>query len=200
MSKQEFLARLREGLSGLPQEDIEDRLAFYGEMIDDRMEEGLTEEEAVAEIGPAEQAAAQIVAETPLPRIVKERIRSKRRMRAWEIVLLILGSPIWLSLLISAFAVLFSIYAVIWAVIISFWAVDLALLLSAVATLGTGVWMFLRGDAPRGLALTGAAFVLAGLTILFYFVCLAATKGALSLTKKIARGIKSLFLRKENSK
>lgn len=47
MNKQEFLVKLRKGLSGLPKEDIEERLTFYSEMIDDRMEEGLSEEEAV---------------------------------------------------------------------------------------------------------------------------------------------------------
>ena len=44
MNKQEFLAGLRKGLSGLPQEDIEERLLFYSEMIDDRIEEGMEEE------------------------------------------------------------------------------------------------------------------------------------------------------------
>ena len=48
MNKQEFLSQLRKGLAGLPQNDIEERLAFYGEMIDDRIEEGLSEEEAVS--------------------------------------------------------------------------------------------------------------------------------------------------------
>ena len=42
MNKQEFLAHLRKGLSGLPQNDIEKRLNFYGEMLEDRMEEGLS--------------------------------------------------------------------------------------------------------------------------------------------------------------
>ena len=37
MNKQEYIALLRKGLTGLPQEDIEERAAFYGEMIDDRM-------------------------------------------------------------------------------------------------------------------------------------------------------------------
>ena len=46
MNKREFLASLRNGLYGLPQDDIEERLGFYAEMIDDRMEEGLTEEQA----------------------------------------------------------------------------------------------------------------------------------------------------------
>ena len=37
MHKQEFLAQLRKGLSGLPQADIEERLTFYSEMLEDRM-------------------------------------------------------------------------------------------------------------------------------------------------------------------
>ena len=44
MNKQEFLAELRKGLSGLPQDDIEERLIFYDEMLEDRIEEGLSEE------------------------------------------------------------------------------------------------------------------------------------------------------------
>ena len=84
MNKAEFLARLRRGLAGLPREDVEERLTFYSETIDDRMEEGLTEEEAVADLGDVDEIAAQIVADTPLPRLVKERARSKRALRAWE--------------------------------------------------------------------------------------------------------------------
>ena len=49
MNKQEFLSRLRKQLKGL--EDKEERITFYSEMIDDRMEEGLSEEEAVAAVG-----------------------------------------------------------------------------------------------------------------------------------------------------
>ena len=51
MTKQEFLLNLRKGLLGLPPQDIEERLAFYNEMIEDRIEDGLSEEEAVAEMG-----------------------------------------------------------------------------------------------------------------------------------------------------
>ncbi|MBQ2191559.1 MAG: DUF1700 domain-containing protein, partial [Clostridia bacterium] len=73
MLKQEFLNALREGLNGLPEADIEERIAFYGEMIDDRIEEGLSEEEAVKEIGTVEEGVQQIVEETPLTRRVKEK-------------------------------------------------------------------------------------------------------------------------------
>lgn len=110
MNKQEFLAQLRKGLTGLPKDDIEERLTFYSEMIEDRIEEGLSEEEAISEIGSVGEIAAQTIADTPLAKIAKERIRTKGRLKAWEIVLLVLGSPIWLSLGIAAAAVILALY------------------------------------------------------------------------------------------
>jgi len=71
MTKQEFLRELWNRLTELPQEDVEKSLDYYSEMIDDRVENGLTEEEAVADIGSAEEVAAQLIAE--LPQKIKER-------------------------------------------------------------------------------------------------------------------------------
>ena len=51
MTKWEFIAALGARLSGLPKNDIDERLNFYGEMIDDRIEEGLGEADAVSEVG-----------------------------------------------------------------------------------------------------------------------------------------------------
>ena len=48
MGKEEFLFNLRKRLSLLPPGDIEDRILFYREMIDDRIDEGMPEEAAVA--------------------------------------------------------------------------------------------------------------------------------------------------------
>ena len=197
MGKQEFLDRLRAALAGLPLEDVEDRLTFYSEMIDDRMEDGLSEEEAVAQAGPVDEIAAQITDDIPLPKLVKERIRPKRRLAAWEIVLLVLGSPIWLSLLIACFAVMLSIYAVLWALIITLWAVEISFVAGALGALVSGILLIVSGHLLTGISMICAALVLAGLAIFLCFGCVAASKGAAVLTKKIARGIKSLFVRKE---
>ena len=51
MTKIEFILSLSRALQGLPQSDVTERLEFYNEMIDDRIEDGLSEEEAVAAIG-----------------------------------------------------------------------------------------------------------------------------------------------------
>ena len=198
MGKQEFLALLRDGLSGLPQDDAEERLTFYCEMLDDRIEDDLSEEEAVAEIGPVDTIVSQTLAEIPLPKLVRERVKPKRSMRAWEIVFLVLGSPIWLSLLIALAAVIFSVYIVIWAVILSLWAVELAIVLGFLAGIAAGIVMICKSSLWQGVLLIGSGILLAGLAILLFYGFRAITSGAGTLTAKIALGIKSLFVRKEN--
>ena len=44
MKKNDFLWGLAEGLRGLPPEDLERWVDYYREMIDDRMDDGLSEE------------------------------------------------------------------------------------------------------------------------------------------------------------
>lgn len=200
MNKRQFLESLRKALSGLPREDIEERLTFYSEMIDDRVEEGLTEEEAVAEIGPVDEVVAQIMAEIPLSRLVKERVRPKRALRAWEIVLLVLGAPVWFPLLIAAFAVIFALYVAVWAVIISLWAVEVSLAGSALGGVVAAVVVCLQGRGITGISLLGAGIFCAGLTIFWFFGCREITKGILLLTKQTALGIKTLFIGKEETR
>ena len=78
MSKQEFLSRLKKELSGLPEDDIAERLDFYAEMIDERMDDGLSEEEAIADIGPIEKIVSETIAEIPLSRLIFSRACSDR--------------------------------------------------------------------------------------------------------------------------
>ncbi len=200
MSKQEFLAELRKALSGLPQGDVEDRLTFYSEMIDDRMEEGLAEGDAVSEIGTVDEVAAQIVGEIPLTKLVKERVRPKRALRVWEIVLLALGSPLWLSLLAALLSVTFAGYLVVWSVIFCLWAMEAALMGFAFYGAVAAVIHVVQGNGFIGLAALGAGAFCAGLSIFLFFGCKEATKGILLLTKKVALGVKSLFIRKEDVK
>lgn len=197
MGKQEFLVQLRKGLSGLPQEDIEERLTFYSEMIDDRMEEGFTEEEAVVAVGSAQEIVAQVVAEIPFAKIAKERIKSRRQLRVGEIVLLALGSPIWLSLGIAVFAVILSLYISLWAVIISLWAVFASFAACSIGGVLACVDFTVGGNGASGLAMLAAGIVCAGLAIFMFYGCKAVTGGTLILTKKMAIWFKNCFIKKE---
>ena len=187
MTKREFLSSLRAYLAHLPQAEADERIRFYAEMIDDRMEEGLSEEEAVAAVGTAEEVAAQIAEDIPFAKIAKECIKPKRRLAAWEITLLVIGSPIWLSLLIAAVSVVLSLYLTLWAVFASFVACGVC---GIAVGIGTVIW----GDLLVGSALLGAGLMFGGLTIFLFFGCRAATKG---MVRWLAAGIKRCFLRKE---
>ena len=197
MNKQEFLDELRARLSGLPTEELEERLGFWAEMIDDRTEEGMTEQEAVADIGSVEQITEQILSEIPLSKLAKEKIRSGRKLRACEITLLAVGSPIWVSLLISAFAVLIVLFATLWAVIASLWAVFGALVGAAVGGVAGGVLLIVLSYPLSGILLIGAGLACSGLAIFLFFGCLWATKGSAWLMKQSVLGIKKCFVRKE---
>ena len=197
MSKQEFLARLRNGLAGLPGEDIEERISFYSEMIDDRMEEGLSEEEAVSAVGSVQEIVSQTIADIPLAKLARERVKANRRLTGWEILLLVLGSPIWLSLGIAGVAVIFSLYISLWSVIISLWAVFGSLVGCSFGSMVAGVVLACTGNVFPGMALIAAGLVCAGLSVFMLYGCKAATYGVLALTKKTVIGLKNRFMKKE---
>ena len=169
MNKEEFIAELKDGLSGLPQNDIDERVLFYTEMIDDRMEEGMSEEEAISGIGSVEEIVSQIISEVPLTKIVKKRITPDRALRTWEIVLIVLGSPL------------------------------LSLIACALSGIAGAVVSWCHGDLLPGFAMLGAGFLSGGLSVFGFFGCLAASKGILILTKKAMLWIKSRFIRKESA-
>ena len=178
MNKLQFLQALRKRLSALPKADLEERLRFYSEMIEDRMEEGLSEAEAVAAVGSADTIAAQILEDIP-------HSVYKPAKKGWEIALLILGFPLWFPLLVAAFAVVLSLYASLWAVIISLWAVFAALAVCGLALLIGGIVSAFGAMISLGIALVGGSLVCAGLSIFLFFGCKALTKGTCVLTKKL---------------
>jgi len=199
MTKQEFLSLLSRELHGLPPDDLQDRMAFYSDMIDDRMEDGVSETEAVAEMGAVSDIASQIIKDTPLTSLVKETLRPKRRLRGWETALLILSSPIWLSLGIAAAAVIVSLYVSMWAVIISLWAVFASLVGCALGGVAAGAIFFCIGYPVTGLAMIGAVLVLTGLSVFLFFGCKAASSGLVILTGKTALWMKNRMMKKEDA-
>lgn len=191
MTKLKFLLSLNDKLSGLPEDDVQERLLFYSEMIEDRMEEGLSEEEAVSAIGSIDEIAAQIIAEITSAKTAFQEEKPKKQNKVWEIVLIVLGSPIWLSLLIAALAVVLSLYVSLWAVIISLWAVFASVTGCALAGFVAGLGFILSGNPLTGIAVIGAGIVCVGLSMFLFCGCKAATNATLLLTMKIPHWVKN---------
>ena len=198
MTKNEFLSSLRSKLQGLPPADIDERVSFYEEMIDDRIDEGESEENAVAEIGNVDDIVMDIAKDTPLVKLVKEKIKPKRRIKAWEIVLLAAGFPIWLPLAIVALVLIFVFILLVWVMVIVTYSIEIAFAGSSIAGAITFAAYFMHGELNW--TALGASVMCAGAAFLFVFACIGATKGSVNLSKRIITGIKMLFFKKKGDK
>lgn len=192
MLKTEFLQNLRQCMADLPYGTVENTIEYYSEMIDDRMEDGKSEEDAVREMGDPEAIAAQLRNDTP-PVIKPEPPKTKRKLGPWAITLLALGSPIWLSLLIAAGSVFISVYAVLWSVIVTLYAVTFALGAVAVAGVFCGILFLIQKNFGVFAVYLGAGFVCAGLCMLLLSVSHYVTKGIWIISKKMVSGLISCF-------
>ena len=166
-------------------------------MIDDRMEDGLSEEEAVAAIGDLDEIVKQILNETPRPpaTVKKEQKQQKQGLETWMIVLLVLGSPLWIPLVASAAGTVISVFVSLWTVVISLYAVFIAL---AIASVGCVVGsFFMIGRFAEVLVAWGAALLCAGLAIGVFMLSNLAAKGLVALTKLCWEGCKHIFKGKE---
>lgn len=196
MNKAEFLAALRERLSGLPEEDFNKSIDYYTEMIDDRVEDGMSEEEAVACLGSMDEIITQILSEVSLPKLVKEKVKPKRALAVWEIILIIISAPIWFPIVFSAVTTILSAYLSIWMMVLSLYLLDLSIAISGIAFIGLAIAELFKGAFAVFGALLGFGLVALGVSILLFFAFNLITKGIIYISKKVLLGIKSLFIRK----
>lgn len=197
MDKQTFLAALQDGLRGLPPEDVRHWVEFYGEMVEDRMEDGMDEAEAVAALGSVHQIIAQILSETSLSRLVQEKVKPKRPLRAWEIVLLVIGSPIWVPLAFAAVLLFLVCYVVVWVCIFAIYAVDLSLAVTGVALILSIFFSIPSHQVLAQVFFLGTGLVSGGLSVVLFLASGTITARMLQLSKKALLAIKFRFVRKE---
>lgn len=197
MNKEQFLSAIAQRLAILPPEDVRESLDYYGEMIDDRVEEGLSEYEAVAAMGSVDEIVSRILESVPLPTVVRARTAPQGKRKPWEIVLLVLGAPLWIPLLISAATVILAVFIVLFAVGVSLWSVVLSFALGGVLCLLSLIPTSLVGlTVPQALLLIGGALVCAGLAILLFFAARWLDRVLLRAGRLVTLGIKKLFVGK----
>lgn len=192
MTKAEYLEKLRASLALMPAGEREAQLAYYEELFDDMLEDGMSEEQIAEHLGAPETVAEELLAEMPLSTLVKNRVRASGKLSALTIVLLVLGAPLWLPLLIAAFAVLLSL-------LVSFWAIGLSLgvVIPAVglALVGAGVGTLLGRVTLPLLAALGAALCGVALLILGALLMGVIVRGLAKLCRAVWRGCKKLLVK-----
>lgn len=193
MKKIEFTTALRELLKELPQKDIDGYIEYYSEMIDDRMEDGLDEAAAVGAVGSPAALAEEILVDHKVEKWPKLRVP-----QGWEWALIILGFPLWGSLLLTLLVVTLTVYASLWSIVIlAFAAVPLCIFgaVLLLANIITGS----MGGTELVLFYTGTAIGALGLAIFMFFAAKWLYKVVLKNTKIGYRQIKKYTARRKEA-
>ena len=193
MNKQEYLARLRAALACLPEGEIEESVAFYTEMIDDRVADGLTEEEATAQLDDPKAAARAIVADLPVvPRTV---VRTKQRNRALYWTLVILGFPLWFPLLLGAGMLVLAGLLTIWCLILGLWLLAAGLLAGGPLGIGVCLWALAVGQPAYGVFELGSGLLCFGLGLFCLHGAVAASKTLMQVSRQWIAKAKAPFVK-----
>lgn len=189
MTKNEFTRELKGRISHLPKSERRRILTYYYEMISERMEDGMSEAEAIAALGNLDELFSEYA---PAP---KEPNRGVR-LRGWHIVMLIVGSPLWISLVAALLCIMLAFYIVIWALVICFYAVFAALAACGFAFTMASFIVLFTGGAPYFFMFFGAGAFLSGLAVMWFVVCNFFAKAMAKVTGKTAKGVFRFFFKK----
>ena len=201
MNKQQFISSLRARLSSLPGADINRYVDYYSEMIDDRIEDGLSEEEAVSDLGSIDSIVSQIFAEapkspnytySPAPNQPGKKEKSKISP-VWIIILIVITSPFWLSAIASSASVILGIAIVFVSIIPVLYAVDLVFAVSGIICfIGSFVPLFTL-DLAVSAFIFGCGLMFAGGAVLLFFAATWVAKNEINFFKWIYKKVEKLF-------
>lgn len=193
MTRNKYLKELRSFLGKLPKEDRKRILEFYNELIDDKLEAGQSEEEILGKFGSPEELAKQIFqdnGQTYSPPNTTSRI-----MRISAIVL---GSPIWLSLLAVFLVLVFALFLVLWAAVVSFWCCVFAFGIAGIGgAAGSILMLFFTGQPAAAFFQLGISLAAGGLGLLTGMGMRKLTLLCAQFTKKSCVGLFHFFLGKK---
>lgn len=186
MTKREFLRSLSRALSLLKFSERQRTIAYYSEMIDDAIDAGESEEEVIARLGSPDEIAAQILSEAA------SRGELKKKVNPLSAILMVLGSPVWLPLLLAAVivvgSIVFVIYVVAWALIIVAFAVVFALVAAGIAGC-IGLFAMMARNAAGAFFIFGAGLVCSGLAMFLIIPLWTASKQIVHGTAQVCSGI-----------
>lgn len=168
MNKQDFLNKLKAQLQKFGIKNSEDYLNYYSEYLDDLIENGATESEAVEKIGGVKKVLVEIISDNDV-----EIPQAKDRLKS---ILLIGSLPVWGPILAA-------VYIILIALLLAIAFCSLAFIVMGVWTfLGSFVVIFKTSLSYAGFQF-GVALLLIGLSLLLEQLFVASGKKLLDLNK-----------------
>ena len=190
MNKTEFKKKLGKLISPVPEPERSRAVAFYLELIDDRIEEGMKEEQAVHELGGLQEIAEKILSESSVP------LKRSKGANAMMIFLIFITSPIWISIL----AVIASFIFAGWSVVIAIYCVFFGLIVSFLYAVLSSPFV-MTNHLLSGLFQLGAGLICGGLGVLLLYGTNKLAKSwnqfVFYFCRKIKSSIQEVFVRYE---
>ena len=191
MTKTTFIDTLRELLQSLNEDECNKFISYYEEIIEDYKESGLTEEEVIKKIGTPQSIADNILSEQDSINIKVPSLSSK----ILNVILLILGFPLWGSLLLALVLLILSAYIIIWCIPFTTGVSSIAFFVSALISI-IGSPFMMADVLTVGLVQLGLGVSSVGLSILLGCITIYLSKKLVVITKKLTFKIFKSFNKK----
>ena len=200
MNKSEFLGELTNRLKHLPDQEIGKLISYYEESIDDRIEDGMTEEASIKSLGSLDDIVTNIENEIPITSMVKDKVIKeieKSRSKGVLLALTIIGSPLWLPLLLTAVCVVISLVLAGWVIYAGGVVSYVSLAIIAVTGVGIGFIRIFTIGFTTGIAYMGVGILSAGMMMLLLYPCVWITRQWVKLNALPFRKLRQRLVRKE---
>ncbi|MGR3779225.1 DUF1700 domain-containing protein [Bacillus paramycoides] len=190
MNKAYFLDSLKQNLKSLSKEERFKFISYYEEIIEDYIEDGYSEKDAVEKVGDPSIIAQNILKE---PREKQVKVFSKSG-KIFIGFLIILGLPLWGSLLLAGIVLVLSGYFLIWCLPFTTGAFAVAGLGASLISIIGAPFLFKEGIY---LVLTqlGIGILVLGLSILSGIITLIIAKQILKITIRFTQIVFKFFKR-----
>ena len=165
MNKTDFMLQLNNALhkAHVPQNEARDAVQFYAECVDERVEDGATEAEAIEGLGSIDSIVESVVAD--LPKAARGIGRLDSGNKALKVILLVLTFPVWGSILVSLALVAAALIAVLWSLLAAAAALWIACITAGLAGIAALVHGAANGAGQAGALGFGIGIALSGLAV-----------------------------------
>lgn len=188
MNRQQFFNELNTLLNQLPKKERNKTITYYNELINDYIEDGLPEEVAIAKLGNLQSIANEILLDngkTP-------NSRSSSGSKIFIAILLVLGFPLWGSILLAGALLLLSFYIILFCPILVFGICSIAFFGSSIVCIIVTPLIIMENLA-YSLVQLGVGIFLLGLSIVFACLTIQITKYIVKTSSFIWKKLLSVF-------
>lgn len=195
MTKREFFDALTSRMKSLPKEEQNRVIRYYNEVLEDYMEDGMSEEEAVAQIEDVDTIAKRILLEYAMESHNKTPVEAdpvykaeqyKKQGNVLMVTLALILIPLWGSLLIAALSGVFALAVSLFCVPISIGAAAIGCIIM------TPVLIF-SGQVGKGFLVLGAGLICVALTLISIPLVIWLIKLSYKLVRWMLQKVKAVF-------